>query len=84
MMRLELTASIPVVALIFLTEIVSQQPQGISINVAMLTFQKFPIAAGVTVATALLRVSPFCVIATLIGSTVPPVVIAILALNCTL
>lgn len=79
--KLELTAFIAVVSLIFFTEIVTQQPQGIVTNVSSETFQKSPIAAGVTVATALFTVSPSSCNATVIGSTVPPVAIAILPLN---
>ena len=81
---LALVTSIAVVALVFFTDTVTQQLQGTSINVVIDTFQKSPIAAGVAIAVALPRASPLIVIANDIGSTVPPVAIAILPSKFTL
>ena len=83
-MMLALVTSIAVVSLVFSTDTVTQQLQGISMKVVIATFQKLPIAAGVAIAVALPRASPLIVIATDIGSTVPPVARAILPSKCTL
>lgn len=76
--------SIAVVALTFLIETFTQQLQGISTKVVAETLKKSPIAAGVTVAVELPRASPFTDKAIEIGSTVPPVAIAILPVKFTL
>ena len=76
-MMFALVTSISVVSLVFSTETVTQQPHGISTNVVIDTLKKSPIAAGVTIAVAFPSASPLIVSATEIGSTVPPVAIAI-------
>ena len=80
-MMLAFVTSIAVPSLIFSTETVTQQPQGIVIKVDNETLKASPIAAGTTVATAFPSVSPSSCRATLIAPTVPPSATAIFALN---
>ena len=88
-MMFALATSIAVPSLVFSTETVTQQPQGITINVVNETLKKFasvsgtPTAAGVTTATAFVRVSPSSCKATEIGPTTPPSATAMFALNVT-
>mgnify|MGYP003293042121 CR=1 FL=1 len=82
-MMLAFVTSISVVSLVFSTDTVTQQLHGMSTKVVTLTLKKSPIAAGVTIAVAFPRASPFMVIAMETGSTVPPTAIAILELNVT-
>lgn len=65
------------------TDRLKQQPLGTFMIAVLVTFPKSPTAAGVKIARLVGRGSPFTVIATAIGVTVPPSGIATFPLNVT-